>query len=95
MGAFAGSDVVPILLRVPRAEIAYVKFVFESYEGVAVCRTLDRHEALIVVLAVPDFLAQARTITAALAAEGACEDVTGQRPCPADLLGPPVDDPNR
>lgn len=90
----SGNDVVPILLRVPRPEVAYVKFVFESYEGVAVCRTLDRHEALIVVLAVPDFLAQARTIAAALAAEGACEDVTDQRPCPADLLGASVDDPN-
>src|SRR5262249_35807184 len=57
MSEAPGSDVVPILLRVPRAEVAYVKFVFESYEGVAVCRTLDRHEALLVVLAVPDFLA--------------------------------------
>jgi len=88
MADIPAGDVVPILLRVPRAEVAYVKFVFESYEGVAVCRTLDRQEALLVVLAVPDFLAQARTITAALAAEGACEDVTDQRACPADLLGP-------
>ena len=85
----ASTDVVPILLRVPRPEVAYVKFIFESYEGVAVCRTLDRHEALLAVLVVPDFAEQAHRITAALVAEGACEDVTGQRPCPVDLLGPP------
>lgn len=87
MSSYGGGDVVPLLLRVPRAEVAYVKFVFESYEGVAVCRTLDRHEALLVVLVVPDFLAQARAIVAALTGEGACEDVTGTRPCPPDLLG--------
>ena len=27
------ADIVPIVLRVPRREVAYVKFVFESYEG--------------------------------------------------------------
>src|SRR5206468_7051516 len=38
-------DVVPIYLSLPPREIAYVKFVFESYEGVAVVRTLDRRAA--------------------------------------------------
>ena len=87
MGASSTVDVVPILLRVPRPEVAYVKFVFESYEGVAVCRTLDRHEALLVVLVAPDFLQPARAIVQALVAENACEDVTTLRPCPSDLLG--------
>jgi Domain of unknown function (DUF4911) len=85
------SDVVSIYLRLPRREIAYVKFVFESYEGVAVCRTLDRHEALLVAMVVPDALAQARRIVEALAAEGACEEV----PAPAgmeDPLGPNDDE---
>ena len=50
------ADVEPIFLSVPREEIAYVKFVFESYEGVAVTRTLDRHAALLAVLVAPDFL---------------------------------------
>ena len=48
-------DVVPIYLRLPPREIAYVKFVFESYETVAVVRTLDRRAATLVVLVVPDF----------------------------------------
>jgi hypothetical protein len=84
----SAADVVPILLRLARPEIAYVKFIFESYEGVAVVRTLDRRAALLVVLAVPDFVAQARTVVDALIAEGVCEEV----PLPADgtddWLGP-------
>jgi hypothetical protein len=67
---------------VPRAEIGYVKFVFESYEGVAVTRTLDRHRALLVLLIAPDFLTVARTIVAGLAADVACRIV----PRPDTLL---------
>jgi hypothetical protein len=80
------SDVIPIYLRVPRAEIAYVKFVFESYEGVGVVRTLDRHAALVVVLAAPDFAAQARVIVRALATEAGCVEVPPPED-PHDLLG--------
>jgi hypothetical protein len=70
-----GADVEPLFLRVPREEIAYVKFIFESYEGVAVTRTLDRHAALLAVLVAPDFLPTARTIVAALAQEAGCREV--------------------
>jgi len=69
-------DVVPLWLHVPRAEIAYVKFVFESYEHVAVCRTVDPDRAVVVVLAAPDFADQARVVADALAAEGACTVLT-------------------
>lgn len=75
-------DVVPILLRLRRREIAYVKFVFESYEGVATVRTLDPREARIVVLAAPDFVADARAVVAALCAEGVVEEL----PLPAGPL---------
>ena len=77
---------MPIFVRVPREEIGYVKFIFESYEGIAVLRTLDRHRGLVVVLAVPDFLDQARAVVASLAAEIACREVV---PPPEldDLLG--------
>jgi hypothetical protein len=83
------ADVEPIFLQVPREEIAYVKFVFESYEGVAVTRTLDRHAALLVLLVAPDFLSQARTITAALAADARCREV----PRPAGLVDLLADEP--
>ena len=62
------SDVVPICLRVPRREIAYVKFIFESYEGVATVRTLDRHRATLVVLTTTDLEPTARAVVASLAA---------------------------
>jgi hypothetical protein len=81
------NDVVPIFLSVPRAEIGYVKFIFESYEGVAVLRTIDRRAGLLVVLAVPDFLDQARLVVAALAEEIACREVPPP-PGSEDLLGP-------
>ncbi len=80
-------DVVPILLRIPRRDIAYVKFVIESYEGVAVTRTIEPASGLVVVLAAPDFLADARRIVAALVAEGACEEAETP-PGEVDWLGP-------
>jgi hypothetical protein len=86
------NDVVPIYLRLLPREIAYVKFVFESYEAVAVVRTLDRHAALLVVLAAPDFERDAREIVRALVAEGACEETTAPPDFDGDWLGP--DDPD-
>ena len=79
------ADVEPIFLHVPREEIAYVKFVFESYEGVAVTRTLDRHAALLVVLVAPDFVQVARDVVAALAVEMECREVPRPAGC-VDLL---------
>jgi hypothetical protein len=81
------QDVVPVFLVVPRPEIGYVKFLFESYEGVAVLRTIDRRNGVLVVLAVPDFLPQVRLVVAALAEEIGCREIEA----PAgmdDLLGP-------
>lgn len=63
------SQVEAIFLRVVPAGIAHLKFLLESYEGVAVVRTLDRHRAIIVVLVSRDFLHVARSIL---------DDVRGQ-----------------
>ncbi len=73
-------DIVPILLRIPRREIAYVKFIFESYEGVAVARTIDRKAATIVILVAPDFLDQARIIVESFQRDGICQEL----PLPAE-----------
>ena len=59
-----------------------MKFVIESYEGVAVTRTLDRHAALVALLVAPDFLPQARAIVAALVTEAGCCEV----PRPAESI---------
>ena len=81
-------DVVPIWLEVPRAEIGYVKFIFESYEGVAVVRTWDPKPAILVVLAVPDFLADVRRALASLGEEIGCTVIDPPEPGVIDLLGP-------
>ena len=47
-------------------DIAYVKFVLESYDGVGIIRTVDRKRAVIVALVAEDFLATARHLFASL-----------------------------
>ena len=86
------ADVHPIFLRLPRAEIGYVKFIFESYEDVAVTRTLDRRTATLALLVAPDFLPQARAIVAALAAELPCHEIPRPADC-TDLLADEIDLP--
>jgi hypothetical protein len=68
-------DVVPIFLRLGPADIALAKFLFESYEEIGVVRTLDRREAIIVVLAVADFLGPCREIVAELCRMVACQQI--------------------
>jgi len=68
-----------LCLRVAPGEIAYIKFLFESYEEVAIVRTLDRGAAIIVVLIAADFLAPARAIVDELVAAGGASEV----PAPA------------
>src|SRR2546426_10918596 len=72
LGTGRVTDVVPIYLALPPREIAYVKFIFESYEGVAVGRTLDRPAARLVVLGAPGFEADARALLRPLVGGGAC-----------------------
>jgi hypothetical protein len=52
----------PIFLRLAPADIALVKFLFESYEGVAIVRTVDRRAAVIVALVSRDFVDIAHAI---------------------------------
>jgi hypothetical protein len=56
-----------IFLRIAPVDIAFLKFLFETYEEVAIVRTLDRRAAVLVVLACNDYLAVAREILRAAA----------------------------
>ena len=56
-------------LEVAAEHIAYIKFIFESYEEVGIIRTVDRKKAIIVLLAMNDFIAVARAILASLERE--------------------------
>ena len=58
-----------IYLELPSEQIAYVKFIFESYEDVGIIRTVDRKKAIIVLLAMDDFLDSARAILSSLEKE--------------------------
>ena len=51
-----------IYLEIPPENIAYIKFIFESYEEVGLIRTVERNKAIVVLLAMADFLQTAREI---------------------------------
>ena len=68
-------DIVEVYLRVAPADIAYVKFIFESYEGIAVVRTVDRARAVIVLLIAADLADEARRILDSIRPEVAWEEL--------------------
>ena len=51
-----------IYLETSPANIAYIKFIFESYEEVGIIRTIDNRKAIVVLLVMGDFLDVARAI---------------------------------
>ena len=59
-------DLIEIYLRIQRQDIALLKFVIESYEGIGIVRTIDRKKATVVLLAMPDFLDQVRAVLESL-----------------------------
>lgn len=64
-----------IYLAIHPKDIAYVKFIFESYEGVGVVRTVDRKKSIIVLLVVDDFLNVARSILTSLEGEVSLSEI--------------------
>ena len=58
-----------IYLETAPENIAYVKFIFESYEEIGIIRTIDRKRAVIVLLAMNDFIDAARAVVASLTRE--------------------------
>jgi hypothetical protein len=68
-------DVVEIYLKLPPSDIAYLKFIVESYEGIGVLRTIDRAVAVIVLIVAADFERDARAILDSLRTEVPWEEV--------------------
>ena len=68
-------------LEVAAEHIAYIKFIFESYEEVGIIRTVDRKKSIIVLLAMPDFVDAARAIINSLKQDIPLAEI----PRPADL----------
>jgi hypothetical protein len=70
-----------VYLETPPEQIAYIKFIFESYEEIGIIRTIDRKRAIIVLLAVEDYIGAAREVLAALKREMPLVEISR----PADL----------
>ena len=70
-----------VYLEISPEHIAYVKFIFESYEEVGLIRTVDRKKAIIVLLAMHDFLDAARQILDSLKSDVPMTEI----PRPADM----------
>ena len=68
-------DVHELYLRVRRQDIAYIKFIVESYELLGIIRTVDPAKAVIVLLVLEDSLTLAREVLAALAGEVDLEEI--------------------
>ncbi len=59
-------DLTEIYLRIQREDVALIKFVLESYEGIGIVRTIDRKKATVVVLAMPDLIDHVRAVLESL-----------------------------
>ena len=74
-------SLIPIYLEICPSDIAYLKFILESYEEVGIIRTIDRKKAVIVLLAVADFVEVARAVIKSLQQEITLIEI----PPPSDL----------
>lgn len=74
-------DLAAIYLETRPENIAYIKFIFESYEEVGIIRTVNRKKAIIVLLAVADFVQVAREILKSLQQEISLNEIAP----PADV----------
>ena len=79
--AARSAELVEHYVRVRPGDIAYLKYIFESYEIVGFLRTIDPKAAVVVVLAVPDFRREAEAILESVAREIPIERI----PKPRDL----------
>ena len=52
----------PIFLKLPRENIAFLKFVLETYEGLGELRTLDGERGEVVILAPKDTVKDIKTM---------------------------------
>ncbi len=75
------KDLCEIYVRLAPQDIAYLKFIFESYETVGFLRTIDPRQATLVVFLVPDFTEVGLRILDSVAREIDIERI----PRPADL----------
>jgi len=64
--------------RISRGDIAYIKYLLEGYEGLAMVTTIDRYDSIIKMLIAPDFISEVEGIVDALKGEIAFEEIEGK-----------------
>jgi hypothetical protein len=62
--------------RLRREDIAYFKFIMESYEGMAVVRTRDPHEAIVELMVAPGWEKDLEEVLEGLRKEMRIEPIT-------------------
>jgi hypothetical protein len=62
-------DTISLLIQIPPREIAYLNFVFESYEGVAAVRTVDPRKGIVELMVAPHYQEEIKEILKDLAEE--------------------------
>lgn len=67
------SDAYRIVVKVRREDIVYLNGIFESYDNLAVIRTIDRWESLVEILASPYFVSDVKGILEELKREMSLE----------------------
>lgn len=72
-------DTISLFIQIPPREIAYLNFVFESYEGVAAIRTIDPREGVVELMVSPHYQEETREILKSLAEEFPIQELVGKR----------------
>ncbi len=62
--------------RIPRKDIAFFKFIFESFEGMAVVRTKDPQEAIVELMIAPGWEQEVEAVLEGLRKEIEIEKIT-------------------
>jgi hypothetical protein len=66
-------------LRLRREDIAYFKFIIESYEGMAVVRTQDPHEAIVELMVAPGWEKDVEEVLGGLRKEMTIENLSNSK----------------
>lgn len=72
-------DTISLFIQIPPHEIAYLNFVFESYEGVTAVRTVDPHEGIVELMVPPHYQEEIKEILKDLAEEFPIQEVVGKK----------------
>ncbi len=71
-------DTQSTYVRLQRKDIAFFKFIIESYEGLAVVRTKDPREAVVELMVAPGWEKDLKEVLEALCKEISIEFLSGQ-----------------